>query len=138
MTDTAQPTFNPAAFVDSMRQFQQQWRLWMIECYPTEIIDDPKEALRRFAEESFEMMQSLGMTKEEVLFMLDYVYVREKGEPSQEAAGALNCLVTLCNQQKIDLGQTAMADLTYCWENVSQIRDKNALKPKPEPFQTNE
>jgi NTP pyrophosphatase (non-canonical NTP hydrolase) len=122
--------FDQAAFVESMQLFQVQWAYWMNQCYPQNVINDPQEARLRFAEEAFELMQAVGMTKDEVMFMLGYVYGREKGESAQEAAGTLNCLATLCNLHKIDLGKAAIDDLQFCWENLDKIRYKQSQKPK--------
>lgn len=123
-------SFDQEAFQTAMLSFQTQWSIWMHNCYPIEHIINPKEARQRFAEEAIEAMQAADMTKEEVISMVEYVFGREKGELSQEAAGTLNCLITLCNQRNIDLGKAAVADLNYCWENLANIRAKNALKPK--------
>jgi hypothetical protein len=131
MTETQQiQMFDREAFAASMLEFQLQWAMWMNACYSRELIDNPKEATDRFAEEAIEAMQAMDMSKEDVLRMVDYVFSREKGQPSQEAAGTLSCLATLCNQRNIDLGKAAMADLDYCWKNLHKIREKNALKPK--------
>jgi hypothetical protein len=130
MLSNTNSVFSKSGFVDWMQKFQRQWFRWMHACYPVEHINDPKENRQRFAEEAIEAMQAFDMPKEEVLAMVEYVYGREKGEPAQEAAGALNCLVTLCNLHKINLGQAAVEDLDYCWQNLDKIRAKNALKPK--------
>jgi NTP pyrophosphatase (non-canonical NTP hydrolase) len=131
-------TFVQHVFHSVMGKFQHQWDRWMRECYGHQgVVKDPDEANRRFIEEALEVVQSLGMSKEEALFMVDYVYSRPKGEPSQETAGALATLVTLCNVHNIDLGQAALADLNDCWQRISQIRNKQANKPKYEVNRNN-
>jgi hypothetical protein len=54
-----------------------------------------EERARRFLEEALELVQSLGVSREESSHLLAYVYDREPGEPFQEFGGTaltLGCL----------------------------------------------
>jgi len=69
-----------------MNVFQQRTRLWIEHCFGLEIANDKDERNHRFLEESLELVQSLGCTKEEALKIVDYVYGRPVGERSKRSA----------------------------------------------------
>lgn len=141
MVHREEGTFDPATFKEMMGLFQKAWANWMQSCFADPehadlndeaSINDPGERNRRFLEESLELVQSLNFSKAEAHFMVDYVYGRPVGEPTQEAAGALATLVVLCNTHKIKLGDVSVDELDSCWGRIQQIREKQAKKPKYE------
>lgn len=122
--------FESDDFIVNMDRYQSQWGAWREHCYvDPAVINSVEDNARRFAEESAELLQATGMSLEEAIFMVRWVYSRPKGEPAQEAAGALNTLVTLANSLNINLGEAGVKDLMYCWANIGKIREKQAMKP---------
>lgn len=107
---------------------------WLLACFGEKIADDKTERLHRFTEESLEAVQSLGCTKEEVLKLVDYVFNRPIGEPSQEVGGVLVTLAALCRANNIDMDLAGETELKRVWQNIDKIREKQANKPQFSPL----
>jgi hypothetical protein len=101
----------------------------MLACFGLAITDDPAERLRRFLEEALELVQSLGMTKESVLKMVDYVYDRPAGDPPQEVGGVSVTLMALCETNNINVVEASETELERIWTKIPQIQTKQAQKP---------
>lgn len=112
--------------------FQFGVSAWMLRCFGAEISADTAERNYRFLEESLELVQSLGCTKEEALALVDYVFSRPIGEPEQETGGVSVTLAALCNAAGIDIDECAMRELRRISqpEVIEKIRRKQASKPK--------
>jgi len=107
--------------------FQKLCARWTLEVLgPVNAI----ERSFRFIEEATEMVQATGLTKEEVLRVVDYVYSRPVGEPHQEAGGVMVTLVVLCDVLGIDLGTAANQEFRRIDtpEMRKKIHDKQAFK----------
>jgi len=113
----------------SKPSLQERKDKWMRACFDDEITDSPEERNRRFIEEALELVQSLGMTRHEAHFMVDYVFDRDRGEPFQEVGGSLLCLAALCNVHKIDMMEAGETELSRVWTKVEAIRGKQKQKP---------
>jgi hypothetical protein len=114
--------------------FQAAVHEWMLRCFGIEIADDKVERNHRFLEESLELVQSLGTTKEEALKLVEYVYGRPAGEPHQEVGGTMVTLAALCRAQGISMEIAGEVELQRCWGKIEQIRAKQAAKPKFSPL----
>lgn len=95
---------------------------------------DKPQRNQRFIEEALELVQANGITKEECLQLVDYVYGRPAGEPKQEIGGVMTTLATLCFAYEFDMTECGEVELARCWENIDKIRAKQALKPKNSPL----
>jgi hypothetical protein len=116
--------------------FQSRVRPWMLECFGAAIAADKIERNHRFLEESLELVQSLGCTASEAHQLVDYVFGRLVGEPSQEAGGVMVTLAALCLAADLDMheaGETELARISVP-ETVAKIRAKQAAKPKHSPL----
>ena len=111
-------------------KFQSSVDRWLIACFGLEIARDKTERNHRFLEESLELVQSAGCTKEEALQLVDYVYSRDIGEISQEVGGVMNTLAALCIAQEVDMLEAGEIEIERCWKKIEKIRDKHAAKPK--------
>lgn len=111
--------------------YQNKVNTWMTACFPPDVCTDVIERCFRFVEESMELAQSLGMTKEEALTMAEYTWGRPEGQPSQEVGGVMVCLAALCNTVGIDIMFEAWAELERVEqpEIMAKIRAKHAAKP---------
>lgn len=116
------------------KSFQERVVEWALHTFGRRILDDRKERAHRFGEEAIELLQAAGVTKSEVLQLVDYVYGRPIGELPQEVGGTIVCLAALCETfglKLIDCGET---ELARCWTLVDKIRAKHAAKPKFSPL----
>lgn len=108
---------------------------WLRECFGKAIMSDKVERNFRFFEEAAELVQALGMTKEECYQLVDYVYNRPVGDPFQEVGGVGVTLAALCQANKIDM-QTAMTEELFRITQpaiMEKIRIKQQNKPNRGP-----
>lgn len=132
-----------------MTHFQDAVDAFMQECFGPTISADRRERGHRFLEESLELVQALGGTREEALQLVDYVFGRPVGEPRQEVGGVMVTLAALCNawsaaategrmtilvDGEIDIETCAEVELARCWEIIERIREKYKTKPKFGPL----
>jgi hypothetical protein len=114
--------------------FQQRVQPWMTACFGAEIAGDKIERNHRFLEEALELVQSCDCTAGEAHQLVDYVYGRPVGEPTQEVGGVMVTLAALCLAQGMDMHAAGETELARIWTKVEQIRAKHAAKPKHSPF----
>lgn len=107
---------------------------WANEAFGPEVAGDKTERNHRFLEESLELVQSLGCTKDEALQLVDYVFGRPVGKPKQEVGGTLLTLMALCNANGIFSDTAAAEEVDRVWDNIEKIRAKQAAKPKHSPL----
>ena len=82
----------------------------MGRCFGPIIAGDKVERNFRFLEESLELVQSLGCTKEDAHKLVEYVFNRPVGEPSQEVGGVSTTLAALCLANEINWEKAAEAE----------------------------
>jgi hypothetical protein len=95
---------------------------------------DKQERNHRFLEEALETVQSLGCTCEEAHMLVDYVFGRPVGEPTQEVGGALVTLAALCVANGFSFENCGEIELARAWSKIDQIREKQKNKPKGSPL----
>lgn len=117
--------------------FQASVTNWMLHTFPLDVVNNVEERNHRFLEESLELVQALGCTRDEVLQLVDYVYGRPIGEPAQEVGGVTVTLAALCHATHLDMETCGAAELDRVWRNVDKIRAKQASKPKFSPLPGN-
>lgn len=110
-------------------KFQAQVQPWLLACFGAAIASDKVERNHRFLEESLELVQACGCTKDDAHQLVDYVYGRPLGEPVQEVGGVMLTLAALCLAQALDMDEAAETELARVWGKVDQIRAKQAAKP---------
>lgn len=103
-------------------------------CFGTGVAGDVTERNHRFLEEALELVQTGGCTASEAHQLVDYVYGRPVGVPSQEAGGVLLTLAALCMARAIDMQQAGEDELRRVWTKIDLIRRKQAEKPKHSPL----
>jgi hypothetical protein len=111
--------------------FQARVAGWMQQCFGPEIAADKLERNDRFIEESLELVQSLGYSQDRAHALVDYVFGRPIGDPSQEVGGVMVTLAALCEPSSIDMTDAAETELARILqpEIVAKIRAKQAAKP---------
>jgi hypothetical protein len=106
----------------------------MQACFGPEISSDKTERNHRFVEEALELAQSCGCTASEAHQLVDYVFGRPVGEPSQEVGGVMVTLAALCLAHGMSMEQAGRVELARVWTKVEAIRAKQAAKPKHSPL----
>lgn len=111
------------------KTFQERVLPWMLECFGVAISQDRKERNHRFFEEAAEMVQAGGMSKEDAMILIDYVYGRPAGEIEQEVGGVMVTLAAWCLAHDIDMHECGDIELERIWTKVESIREKQKTKP---------
>lgn len=114
--------------------FQARVQPWLMACFGEMIAGDRKERNHRFLEEALELVQSLGCSAAEAHQLVEYVFGRQIGEPSQEVGGVMVTLAALCLANSLDMHQLAEIELARIWTKVDAIRAKQASKPQFGPL----
>ena len=125
------------AILEALDQKEQGWSFqgrvnnWMRQCFSEEISEDRLERNDRFIEEALELVQSLGYSSDRAHALVEYVFSRPIGEPSQEVGGVVVTLAALCNTSKLNVCLDAEAELQRINQPavMSKIRAKQAAKP---------
>jgi hypothetical protein len=94
--------------------------------------DDTKERGFRFLEEALELFQAVGMSKDDALKVVDYVYERPVGIAEQEVGGTMVTLLALCSHCgiKVERCLEDEFDRINIPEVRHKIREKQHLKNK--------
>ena len=116
--------------------FQKRVAPWMQTCFGEEISNNTVERNHRFVEESLELAQSKGCTRSEAHQLVDYVWNRPVGEPSQEVGGVMVTLAALCLAANLDMHECGEIELARILDPVimKKIRAKQAAKPAHSPL----
>jgi len=114
--------------------FQKGVAMWMFKCFGLEISADKNERNHRFLEESLELVQSCGCTKDEAHQLVNYVYGRDVGDTRQEVGGVMVTLAALCQAHDIDMDECGDVELFRVFTKVEQIREKQKTKPSSSPL----
>jgi hypothetical protein len=110
--------------------FQSNVYLWLEVCFEESVVFDKKERSMRFLEESIELVQALGLSKDKAHKLVDHVYSRPVGEVEQEIGGVMITLAALCIANTEHMHEAGMKELDRVWKNIELIREKQKLKPK--------
>lgn len=112
-----------------MKDFQKNVIGWVNKTFGHQKSETRKKGFR-FLEEATEFVESLGMTKEEALKVVEYVYDREKpGEPFQELGGVMVTLTVVSEVNGLDMFEAAKTEFTRCEANSEKIAAKDKRKP---------
>lgn len=79
-------------------------------------------------------MQACDTTADEAHALVDYVYSRPVGEPSQEVGGVMLTLAALCLANGLDMEAAGATELDRVRSKIDQIRAKQAAKPENSPL----
>jgi len=104
--------------------------MWLQKCFSSRICTARRERVFRFLEEALELAQSLDLTADEAMLVVNYVYGRPVGEPSQEVGGVNVTLAALCWNEDIDMEQAAFTEIERIEapEIINKIRAKQDTK----------
>lgn len=114
--------------------FQGRVLPWLMNCFGATIAADKIERNHRFIEEALELVQACGCTQSEAHQLVDYVFTRPVGQPTQEVGGVMVTLAALCLAHGVDMHDAGEVELERIWTKAEQIRAKQAAKPKHSPL----
>lgn len=120
-----------------LTEFQWEVDDWLEKCFGGTHGKPPQTVSRayRFVEEALELAQAVGVTKEQVTELLDYVYSRPAGETHVEIGDVLLTLTSLTSALDQCLMQNAKDVIKRAHEKITIIREKdnNKLADSPLP-----
>lgn len=99
----------------SSQPLQERTHAWALDTFG-HVALEPHERARRFLEEALELCQTQGVTNEEALGLINYVYTRPVGEAHQEMGGSMITLLLLAEV----LGLSAMGE---AWREQSRVEE---------------
>lgn len=116
--------------------YQYRVTNWCLRTFGGTTASDVRERCYRFLEEALELVQSLGMSREEAHKLVDYVFNRDKGETAQEIGGVMVTLSALVSAHGLDLEDCAIDEIERIEKPamVEKIRRKHASKPLASPL----
>lgn len=109
-------------------QYQRDCVAWAILCLGIDSVVSLRERNYRFIEEAIELVQATGLSKEDVIRLVDHVYAKPEGLPTQEVGGVMVTLAVLCEANGIDLARAAATELARVEKNVELIRERHKTK----------
>ena len=113
-----------------MNYFQTNVGVWLNQVFEQKIADNPRQRMQRFLEEALEWFQAEDMTKQDAIALVDYVYSRPKGEPTQEIGGVIVTAAAACSRMGYSMELCANDELErICQpEIIEKIRRKQNAK----------
>lgn len=109
--------------------FQTRCRLWVEKTFGHQTSETRQKGFR-FLEEAVELVESLGMTRENCHKIVDYVFDRNSpGEPYQELGGVMVTLATVAQVNGMNMLTAGSDEITRCEANTDKIREKDKRKP---------
>lgn len=113
-----------------MKGFQQRVAVWCNMVFGSKVANDRVIRNYRFIEEALELVQSLGMSKQEVLDQVHYVFGRNIGEPDNEIGGVMITLAQLATVNNLDIDTCRVKEFVRIIdpEVVEHIKEKEAQK----------
>jgi hypothetical protein len=125
-----------AVFRAAPPSFQARVHPWVLDCFGAEVAADVPTRNYRFLEEAIELVQACGCDEDDAHKLVDYVFGRPVGEPSQEVGGVMTTLAALCLANGLDMHEAADVELARIStpELIAKIRAKQATKPHTSPL----
>jgi len=114
----------------SAQSFQERVSTWMDQCFLPSLYSNMTERGDRLLEEVLELLQATGYDRSRVATLVDYVYGRPTGEPSQEVGGVMVTLAGFCWIARLDMHADGERELTRITQPgvMAKIRAKQEAK----------
>ena len=113
-----------------MMEFQQRVLDWVQRCFGSSPSANRQERNYRFFEEAAELVQASGMTRQECIDLVNYVYDRPPGDLVQEVGGVMTTLAALCGALGLHMTVCGEMELHSINQRIEAIRAKDANKPR--------
>lgn len=109
--------------------YQKLCTVWAVSAFGDSVVANRTERTMRFCEESLELAQSCGLTKDQAQVILDRVYSRPADpHPQKEVGGVGVTLAVLCETFGINMFKALREGYQYCLQNIEKIRASHARK----------
>ncbi len=120
----------PAQAVDLGQTFQAGVAEWMGQCFLPSLYSNMTERGDRLLEEVLELLQAHGYDKARVPTLVDYVFGRPVGDPTQEVGGVMVTLAGYCWVAGLDMHAAGDAELARISQPdvMAKIRAKQEAK----------
>lgn len=118
----------------TITSYQSRVEQWLEACFPPNVRSDRGERTHRFLEEALELAQANGCSRQDALALVEYVFGRPSGEPSQEVGGVMVTLASLCSASAINMDDAGDRELERNWKRIDLIRSKQQSKPHGSPL----
>lgn len=133
MQNTAEVTtedsrIDPECHIDG---YQADMGKWVMETFGKVEL---RQRLYRFGEESLELLQAGGLTKSEIMVIMDSVFSKPIGDLFNEVGGTFTTLTSVCTAANISLQDAANVEKARCWQRIEEIREKDKKKPLGSPL----
>lgn len=114
-----------------MNVSQDMVAAWVEKCFgEPPLPSNIGERRKRFLEEALELVQSVGMTKEEAIQLVDYVFSRPvEDDPRKEFGGTVTTVMALAQSAGYDLATAVNDEFDRMTANIDKIRAKQQAKP---------
>jgi hypothetical protein len=110
------------------KPFQLRAHEWAVDCFGTQKAQHTPLRAARFLEEAMELVQSYGLTSQEVLKIAEYVYGRPSGHSAQETGGVIVTLAVLSELEGIDMLREGEHELLRVIQKITEIRERDKNK----------
>ena len=103
---------------------------WVWRALGPTVATDPRERAKRVLEEAIELAQAEGIPDREAIAVVNHVYRRPVGEPSQEAAGVGFCWIAYCEAKNFQGISLVIKELERIDtpEMIENVRLKHDMK----------
>lgn len=128
--DTVPQQYRQIYVLISEESYQERVIKWVTDCFGPEYAVNTKERSMRLLEEVIELVQALGLSKDDVLKQVVWTYGRPVGEPEQEFGGVMFTLAALAACAAVDLKPIGEKQLNDNILNKDKIKEKHQLKIK--------
>lgn len=116
-------------FDDHPSDFQEDCSVWAHNCVGPVRATNMEHRALRFLEEGVELSQASGLTEEQCIEVVKYVFSRPVGEPAQEVGGVLVTLAILATTHLVQMDHAGRVELKRAYEHILKIRQKDLDKP---------
>lgn len=118
----------------TLEDFQNEVNDWVLETFGEVSV---KQRYYRFGEEALELLQAGGVTKSELMVLMDSVYSKPVGDKFNEIGGTSITLAGIAVAEDMSLSAACLLEIQRCWDRVEEIRKKDKNKPLNSPLPGN-
>jgi len=120
--------------IASVVDYQERVKLWLFQCFGEDVARDKAERAFRFMEEALELVQAIGLSREDVYRCVAYTYSRPVGEINQEIGGVGFTLAALCFASGLNLVEAMETEIENNWQRKDDIIEKRKNKVTVNPI----
>lgn len=103
---------------------QEIVRKWLVECFGEEVARNKAERAFRFMEEALELVQAIGLSRDDVFRCVAYTFGRPPGEMAEEVGGVAFTLAALCHASGLNAKECFENEIARNFERKEAIIEK--------------